>query len=63
MERYPYKEVYFNEYCSKCKFYDRAEYLYPCCDCLNECVNLYSHKPIRFEESTKKTIKTEEAKG
>lgn len=45
-----YKEVYFGEYCKTCKHEKTAESDDPCFDCLNEPVNVYSHKPIRWEE-------------
>lgn len=46
----PYKEVYFDKYCSTCKHKDLNEEDEPCCDCLEEAVNVYSHKPIQWEE-------------
>lgn len=45
-----YKEVYFNEYCQKCKYEKKEEYEEPCHSCLNEPANSYSHKPVYFEE-------------
>lgn len=45
-----YKEVYFGEYCQTCKHEKKSETDEPCDDCLNEPVNLYSHKPIKWEE-------------
>ena len=50
---YPYKEVHFHDYCVKCKYYDPKEEEEPCFDCLEEPVNLYSHKPLKFEEAEK----------
>ena len=44
------KEVYFNQYCEKCKHADMKEDEEPCCECLCEPVNQYSHKPVRYEE-------------
>lgn len=55
-----YKEVYFSEYCSKCKHKDTAETDTPCSECLADPVNLYSHKPVCFEASDKKTNKKED---
>ncbi len=43
------REVYFHEYCGKCKYYGVPEELDPCHDCLNEPANLYSHKPVKYE--------------
>lgn len=45
-----YKEVYFGEYCNKCKHEKLGEEEDPCRECLEEPVNLYSHKPVKFEE-------------
>lgn len=48
-----YKEVYFNEYCKTCKHEKLSEQDDPCFECLNEPVNLYSHKPVNWEEKEK----------
>lgn len=45
-----YKEVYFDQYCKNCKYEDLKESDDPCDECLNEPVNLYSHKPVKWEE-------------
>lgn len=45
-----YKEVYFHEYCKTCKHRNKKETDDPCDDCLNEPVNLYSHKPTKWKE-------------
>lgn len=45
-----YKEVYFGEYCKTCKHCNRKEDEKPCDECLAEPVNVYSHKPVRWEE-------------
>ena len=42
-----YKAVYFDKYC---KFFDLKQTDYPCDECLSEPVNLYSHKPVKWEE-------------
>ena len=44
------KEVYYKEYCKKCKYVKLKEHEDPCNDCLNHPYNINSHKPIRFEE-------------
>ena len=46
-----YKEVYFHEWCVKCKHSNAEEDEDPCYDCLDEPVNLHSHKPLYFEEA------------
>ena len=45
-----YKEVYFGEYCKTCKHYKLQENKEPCHECLNNPVNVYSHKPVNWEE-------------
>lgn len=45
-----YKEVYFHEYCKKCKHRKLKNVEDPCNECLSEPINLYSHKPVKFEE-------------
>lgn len=47
---YELKEVYFHEYCEKCAHKDVKDNEKPCSECLDEPVNLHSHKPVRFEE-------------
>ena len=46
MEEDTYKEVYFDQYCKKCKYEDTLESDDPCFDCLDNVVNLYSHRPF-----------------
>lgn len=48
-----YKEVYFEDYCPKCKHYKELESCDECDECLDNGVNQDSHKPIRFEEEKK----------
>lgn len=43
------KEVFFDEYCNKCKFWDKQESEDPCHECLNNFTNTYSHKPVMFK--------------
>ena len=45
-----YKEVYFGEYCKNSKYWEKAENEEPCDECLENQVNLYSHKPVCFKE-------------
>lgn len=49
MDANGYKEVYFT-YCETCVNKDTPEAEDPCRDCLNEPVNLYSHKPVKYTE-------------
>ena len=46
----PYKEVLYCDYCKKCKFKDCPESDEPCYTCLDNPVNEYSHKPIKYKE-------------
>ena len=48
-----YKEVYFDKYCKTCKYKNLKESDYPCDECLEEAVNVYSHKPVKYEEEEK----------
>jgi len=48
-----YKEVLYNEYCVKCKYKDLEEHEHPCDECMSEPVNLWSHRPVKFEEDEK----------
>lgn len=45
-----YKEVYFGEYCKNCKYWEKKENEEPCDECLENPVNLYSHKPVNYKE-------------
>lgn len=44
-----YKEVYFT-FCKTCKFEENGEDEEPCDECLQNPVNLYSHKPVNWKE-------------
>lgn len=45
------KEVYYCDYCDTCKHRDVEETEEPCNECLTTPVNLWSHKPIKYEAS------------
>ena len=49
-----YEEVYFDQYCKTCKYVNLNDNETPCDECLEEPVNLYSHKPVRWEEESKR---------
>ena len=49
-----YQEVYFWDYCGTCKHASLAENDSPCDECLDNLVNLYSHKPVRYEKGEEK---------
>lgn len=51
MPNYDYKEVYFDQYCKTCKHKDVKDTKDPCNECLDEPVNLHSHKPVKYEEA------------
>lgn len=42
-------EVFFEEYCKTCKYKNYSETDSPCEECIAEPVNLYSHKPVKWE--------------
>ena len=48
-----YKEVYYNEYCKKCVHEKEKGYDTPCEECLDNPINLHSHKPVNFKEKEK----------
>ena len=45
-----YKEVDFDTYCPLCKDWETSVEEDPCFECLDEPVNVDSHKPVNFEE-------------
>ena len=47
-----YKEVYFDHYCKTCKYESVKEEENPCCECLENPVNLYLHKPVNYEKQS-----------
>lgn len=50
MDYQDYKEVYFDKYCKSCKHKKCEENEEPCDECLSEPTNLYTHKPVKYEE-------------
>ena len=44
-----YQEVYFDQYCKTCKYEKLDEAESPCNECLEEFVNLDSHKLVKWE--------------
>lgn len=46
-----YKEVRFDQYCSKCVHKDAHGSDSPCDECLSIPARPYSHKPENFEEA------------
>lgn len=49
-----YKEVYFDKYCEKCKFFSLKDYEEPCNECLDTPFNEYTSKPVKWKEKDKK---------
>lgn len=49
-----YREVYFGDYCPKCKYEDLEECNEPCNECLDNPINLNTHRPVKFEKQKKK---------
>ena len=50
MDKDGYKLVWFHIYCENCKHNRCKDTEEPCNECLSEPTNLFSHKPIKFEE-------------
>lgn len=48
-----YKEVYFDKFCKKCEYEKTENTKEPCDECLENPVNLYSHKPVNWKEKKK----------
>ena len=51
------KEVYYKDYCKKCKYVKLKERDDPCNDCLNHPYNIDSHKPVYFKENDNESRK------
>ena len=49
MDKEGNQEVYFDQYCEICKYWNKKDVEDPCNECLDTWVNLYSHKPIHFQ--------------
>lgn len=47
-----YKEVHFHKYCETCKHRNVKNEDEPCNECLDHPLNLYSHKPVNWEEAS-----------
>lgn len=45
-----FKEVCFNEYCKTCEHEKVKDIHEPCNECLDNPVNLHSHKPVNYKE-------------
>ena len=45
-----YKEVYFHEFCPSCKHEKVKDTDEPCNECLDNPINLFSHRPVKWEE-------------
>lgn len=46
-----YREVNYGKYCVSCKHADCLENEDPCFECLDSPLNLYTDKPVNWEES------------
>lgn len=57
-----YKEVCFGQYCESCRHRDKLENEYPCDECLEEPINLYTNKPVRYEEMDRKHMRKDKKK-
>lgn len=50
-----YKEVFFDKYCKSCEYFDHREEEDPCYSCLEESMNLNSHKPVNWKEQNNRS--------
>ena len=55
MEGEQYKEVHFHEYCETCVHSEVKDVDEPCDECLDNPMNLHSHKPVNWKEDETKT--------
>ena len=53
-----YKEVYFDEYCGTCEYRDMKDTDEPCNECLENPMNLHSHKPVKYKRQEPKPKKS-----
>lgn len=44
------KEVDFYKYCKTCQYKNAQEQEEPCCYCVAEPVNQWSHEPVKYKE-------------
>ena len=54
MDEQAYKEVYFHEYCKKCKHQNVKDTEVPCDECLSEPTNWNTHRPVKYEKKETK---------
>lgn len=52
-----YLLVDFKKYCKTCEHKDKKENEDPCAECLENPMNLYSQKPVKWEEKKNKKEK------
>lgn len=50
MDIQAYKEVYYHEYCPKCKHREVKNVEEPCDECLGEPLNWNTNRPVKYEE-------------
>ena len=46
------KFVHYNDYCKTCEHYEEDEASDACNECLNNPVNVNSHKPVNYKEKS-----------
>ena len=46
------KFVHYNDYCPTCEHYSEEESSDACNECLNNPVNVNSHKPVNYKEKS-----------
>ena len=48
-----YREVKYDKFCPTCKHEKKPETGGPCAECMDEPLNLYTEKPVKWEEKEK----------
>lgn len=48
------KIVDFEQFCPFCKHYSKSETEDPCWECLDQSTNVYSNRPVNFEEGKRR---------
>ena len=51
------REVKFNWYCNLCVHQDKKGHEQPCNACLDNPLNYYTERPVKFEKKEKKDVK------
>lgn len=58
---YNEKEVYFGQYCVRCRFRKLPENEEPCEECLTNPMRYDSHRPLKFEKGVTENARRNQA--